>query len=110
MELQDLKDKTTLHLTNRLMEIAPAVLEAHAAYNALAREQRLLTTARELLTDGIWIGDHVRTDETGKMEFLITLDGVGHPQLQPLRNGKPNGSPLFLWQVGRVERIDTATP
>lgn len=104
--LDTLKDLTPAQLTTHLQEMAPAVLEAKAAYDALIREQRLYTAARELLTDGVWVGDMVQVEDTGSTPHRVELNVGGYVHLQPYVRGKAAGLPIALWEVGRITRID----
>ncbi|SNR91916.1 hypothetical protein [Hymenobacter mucosus] len=108
MTLDELKDKTTAELSTRLHHLAIPVLEAKKKYDALRLEQALCQSARELHTDGVWIGDFVRTQEKPSITYQVQLSATGHAQLQPVVRGKGAGAPLLLWEVGRIEKIDAA--
>lgn len=103
MKLDDLKDLNTAELSCHLQDMAKSVLDAKDKYYDLLKEQRLYTAARELHTDGIWIGDTVRTAETGKRLYRVELSDTSHVQLQPL--GKTTSPAVMLWEVGGIERV-----
>lgn len=105
-QLEGLKTKTTAELSKRLHELAIPVLAAKKNYDALRLEQALCQSARELHTDGVWVGDFVRTQETPGVTYRVQLHTSGHVQLQPVVRGKDAGTPLLLWEVGRIEKID----